>query len=536
MADEYDAAVALWDACRVVVVRAGLLVYLGYRMGCRSWAPAGRIVNSVAHFTGFAWVAVVAWAVVCPVVAVAQSPDSHTGSTIELLNLESQFRAIAERVAPSVVAISAAIDPADADSDDALRADSLNTDRLQRMLDRATRMVGTGFVIDRDGYILTNEHVIADCTQLWITTDDRRVYPAVVVGSDPRADLAVLKVPGGDLPPVRFAPFGSVRRGMWTIALGNPYGMAATGQMAMSVGIVSATGRSLPRLASAENRFYSDLIQTTAEINPGNSGGPLFNLAGEVIGVSTAVILPQKSTNGIGFALPITPELLERVQELKEGREIVYAYLGVMVSTATARQRREAGITDGSGVVIDMVEKDSPAAEALQVGDIVTKVQDVVVSDSDQFVRVIGRASIEKPTTLAIRRGGKPASVQVQLRRRQLPSVAINRHNQRFRWRGMLLGPIPPNWASGGKSGSPEHGLLVLGIDPASPLVKQGVRAGAVLLSVAGRRISGVAELQSIINEIPAEQCKLEIVPPPDGAAPADPAPQLQRQAVVSGQ
>ncbi|HWP41122.1 MAG TPA: hypothetical protein VNL70_09365, partial [Tepidisphaeraceae bacterium] len=146
------------------------------------------------------------------------------------------------------------------------------------------------------------------------------------------------------------------------------------------------------------------------------------------------------------------------------------------------------------------------------------------------------RASIEKPTTLSIHRDGRPARVQIQLRRRQLPSVAINRHNQRLRWRGMLLGPIPPNWASGGGSDSPPHGLLVLGIDPASPLIKQGVRAGSVLLSVSGRRISGVAELQSIINEIPAEQCRLEIVPPPDGAPPAKAASQIQRQAVVSGQ
>src|SRR5205823_7464253 len=127
-------------------------------------------------------------------------------------------------------------------------------------------------------------------------------------------------------------------------ALGKPYGMAAGGEMAMSVGIVSALDRKLSGLSSREDRNYTNLIQTTAEINPGNSGGPLFNLQGEVIGINTAVVLPQKQTNGIGFAIPITPRVLEEIQALKEGREIVYGYLGVSVSTPGSQKRRAAGL------------------------------------------------------------------------------------------------------------------------------------------------------------------------------------------------
>src|SRR6185503_878065 len=113
----------------------------------------------------------------------------------------------------------------------------------------------------------------------------------------------------------RFSQFPA-RRGQWTLAIGNPYGLASAGEMAVSVGVVSATSRSLPRLSGKEDRLYSDLIQTTAQINPGNSGGPLFNLAGDVIGVNTAVILPQKQTNGIGFAIPVTDEMLGEVEQL----------------------------------------------------------------------------------------------------------------------------------------------------------------------------------------------------------------------------
>src|SRR5206468_10528036 len=135
--------------------------------------------------------------------------------TLDLAGLENRFSAVADRVAPSVVAISASISPVD--TDDAIQSDQLNGQRLRSILDRVTRTVGTGLVIDADGYILTNEHVVAEAEQLWCTTDDKHVYPAVVVGSDPRADLAVLKIPAKNLPVVHFANPGQVRRGQWTI-------------------------------------------------------------------------------------------------------------------------------------------------------------------------------------------------------------------------------------------------------------------------------------------------------------------------------
>src|SRR5687767_5370276 len=252
--------------------------------------------------------------------AALSSPQSATAAdkTIDLVGLQGQFESLAARLAPSVVAISSACDPVQADN--ALRSEDLTFAKVDDILNRTTRMVGTGFFIDNDGYILTNEHVVGDSEQLWVTTDDRTVYPAIVVGSDPRTDLAVLKIARTDTPPVTFATSGGLRRGQWTIALGNPYGYAGEGEMGMSVGVVSGTGRSLPKLASQENRLYTNLIQTTAEINPGNSGGPLFDIAGKVIGINTAVILPTKQMNGVGFAMPITTQMLDTVKELKQGR------------------------------------------------------------------------------------------------------------------------------------------------------------------------------------------------------------------------
>jgi S1-C subfamily serine protease len=223
--------------------------------------------------------------------------------------------------------------------------------------------------------------------------------------------------------------------------------------------------------------------------------------------------------------MPITPETLKRVQDLKDGREVVYAYLGVMVATPTDRQRRAAGINDASGVWVDSIEKDSPAANVLKPDDIVVKLDDAVMNDSDQFIRAIGQSSVSKPVKMVVRRDGRPLTLAVQLRRRELPSVAINRDNQRMRWRGMLLGPIPANWDFA-PSKRPEHGLMVLGVDPAGPMAKEGVRSGAVITSIAGKAIDAIPDLQSLLAETPAEQCSLEFAP----SAP------LVREAVVSGE
>jgi serine protease Do len=437
--------------------------------------------------------------------------------TIELVGLQDQFAAVAVTVARSVVAISAAADAVNP-SDEVLRSDDLNTEKLERVLSRGTRMVGTGMVIDADGYILTNEHVVGEAEQLWVTTDDRKVYPAIIVGSDPRSDLAVLKIPAQGMTPVRFAAAKDVKRGQWTIALGNPYGLAAEGELSMSVGIVSAVDRSLNKLASKENRLYTNLIQTTAEINPGNSGGPLFDLNGDVIGVNTAVILPNKQANGIGFALPITPTLMATVRDLKQGREIVYGYMGVLVSTPTPAQRRSAGVMGTVGARVDSIESSSPAAGTdLRAGDIVVSVNGNDVLGSDQFVRLVGQTPVEKPAFVSVCRDGKVLTIDITPRKRPMPSVAVTRENQRLRWRGMVLAPIPVNWSNkaaapgaAGKKAGPMSGLMVVGMDDTSPFARQGIKLGSIVTSIAGKAVTSLLELQQVIEATPPELCAIE--------------------------
>lgn len=444
-----------------------------------------------------------------------------------------------------------------------VRPDELTGERLGELLLKTTRTVGTGFVIDADGLILTNEHVVADAEQIWCTTDGGRVLPAYVVGSDPRFDLAVLRVPAVvPLMPVRFAaldaadvepaggdadgsargprpPVGHVggkhaeaadggaaevvRRGQWVLTLGNPYGMAVEGRLAMSVGVVSAVGRSLPRLSSRENRVYRDLIQTTAEINPGNSGGPLFDLDGRVVGINTAVVLPQRNAHGIGFAMPVTRALLARVELLKRGLEVPSAHLGVTVSEPTPGQRRQAGLEREIGVSVESVERSSGVAggeSALRPGDIVVRVEDREIGSVNAFSAAVAMLRPGVPIRLTVWRGGRETHLIVTPQRRAMPSSPVWQQTQRYRWRGMVLGPIPEGWTFA--AGRPPYGLMVLASDPS---VSGALPAGTVVQSVGGRALHTVADLQAVLATVPPEKWRLTVVSPGSAAAVAGELP-----------
>ena len=384
------------------------------------------------------------------------TPHVEVSDTFGIPELEARFEEVAKHAAPAVVAISAT--DAKLNTDEALRSNSLTPEKLAALLEPVDRTVGTGFIVDSDGYIVTNDHVVSSNDNIWVTTDDHHVYPAIVVGSDPRSDLAVLKIPATKLPTVRFSE-SPARRGQWTLALGNPYGLAGTGDMALSVGIVSATGRSLTKLSSKEDRLYSNLIQTTAQINPGNSGGPLFDVRGEVMGINSAVILPQKSTNGIGFAIPANAQVRRIIDELKQGQEVVYGYLGVRVTSPTPLERTEAGLSEEVGAKIESVELDSPAfAAKLRAGDIVTSFDGQAVADGDQFVRLVGETPVDHPVTAMVYRDRKPTPVSLSTARRQAPLVAITRDNQRNALARDAPRPHPP--ALGFRNGIAPHGRL----------------------------------------------------------------------------
>ena len=424
--------------------------------------------------------------------------------------LQDRFREVGAKVSPSVVAITASA----AGADDACRSDALNGEQLQAALARFSRTVGTGFAIDADGFVLTNEHVVGRAGRLWVTLDDGRVLPAMVVGSDPRADLAVLKVPA-KLTPVEFADPATVRRGDFSLTLGNPVGLGTAGDLSLSVGVVSNLHRALDKLSASEDRSYRDLIQTTADINPGNSGGPLFDLAGRVTGVVTAVVLPYGTTDGIGFALPADAELRAKVELLKQGRPITYGYLGVRVTTATADQRLSAGAAAG-GVRVEQVDPGSPAAALLKPGDLLLGVDGEAVADSGEFLRRIAAVASGAKVTLTRWRGDPaagrgPEPVSITLAARPGAAAPVCRATQRLRWRGLVLAQTDP-----------AAGVRVVGIDSPDPDRPKSLTVGSVITRVAGRPTPDLFALQAAVNDAPPAQCAIRVASEPTTVASAE--------------
>ena len=407
--------------------------------------------------------------------------------TIDLSGLEQSFRKIAERASPSVVAITASSEPAGADQP--VRSADLNGSMLDRLMQGSARIVGTGFCVDAEGYILTNEHVIRDAKQIYVTTDDGRTFPALVVGTDPRSDLAMLKIPT-TLPAVTFAAGSEVSRGQWTIVLGNPVGLSAAGSMCMSVGIVSAVGRELNKLSEREGRIYSNLIQTSAEVNPGNSGGPLIDIQGNVIGMVTAVVLPHKTTNGVGFAIPADATLKARIAQLKRGSPIIYGYLGVSV-------REHAS----GGVAVATIGQNAPASQVLKSGDILLSVDGRPVPTESAFIREIGASPTDRPVKLRVRRSGRDQSLSVQLTSHPNVKSGVDASNQRFFWRGAELGIL----ASGG--------VRICNLLPGSPLASVGAKPGSVIEAVAGKPVPDLISLLKVVDETPAELCQIQFAP-----------------------
>jgi Do/DeqQ family serine protease len=264
--------------------------------------------------------------------------------------------------------------------------------------------LGSGVITDKKGYILTNFHVIKGADEITVRLSSKREYRGRVVGTDPKTDLAVIRIqPDTEL---TVAPLGNsdqLRVGEWAIAIGNPFGLDQT----VTVGVISATGRSEVGIASYEN-----FIQTDASINPGNSGGPLLNLKGEVVGINTAIVAAGQ---GIGFAIPIN--MVKRViGQLVEKGKVVRGWLGVAVQPLTPELAQSLGAKGTSGAVVATIYAGSPAAEAgLQQGDLIVRFGGTKVEDYQHLQRLVAETEVGKTVALEILRKQRPLHVKLQI-------------------------------------------------------------------------------------------------------------------------
>ncbi|MGB9820999.1 MAG: Do family serine endopeptidase [Pseudothermotoga sp.] len=272
-----------------------------------------------------------------------------------------------------------------------------------------TTSLGSGFIFDKQGYILTNEHVVSGSKNITVTLLDGKTYKAEYIGGDSELDIAVLMItPDKDLPVVEFGDSDNLRIGEWAIAIGNPLGFQHT----VTIGVVSATGRRISKPDGSG--YYTNLIQTDAAINPGNSGGPLLNIHGQVIGINTAIINPQEAVN-LGFAIPINT-VKRFIDQLITTGKAQKAYLGVRLMTVTEDLAKAMGLKVNQGVLVVQVLENSPADKAkFQENDVIVKFDNVSVTSDAELVSLIHSHVPGDVVTIVVNRSGKEITLTVTL-------------------------------------------------------------------------------------------------------------------------
>ncbi len=346
---------------------------------------------------------------------------------------------------------------------------------------------GSGFFVSSDGYIVTNNHVVADAKTVTVTMNNGKTLRAKVVGTDPKSDLAVLKVEAkGDYPYVSFAS-QKPRIGDWVVAIGNPYGLGGTA----TAGIVSAEGRSIG------TDPYDAFLQIDAPINRGNSGGPTFNAEGQVVGVNTAIVTPSGGSVGIGFAIP-ADAVKPVIEALEHHGVVTRGYLGVLIQPVSQDMADSLGMKEASGAIVDKVEPGTPAFHAgLESGDVITKVNGVAVADSGDLSRRIGSLKPGDKVELTYLRNGETRTANITLASQKNPKVAMAEAGSDSA-RTMLGVDLEP---ASQVAGAGNEGVAMINIDPDGPAASKGLTDGDVILKVSGKSVSNPDEVKTAIND-----------------------------------
>ncbi|MDH4369508.1 MAG: Do family serine endopeptidase [Nitrospira sp.] len=350
---------------------------------------------------------------------------------------------------------------------------------------------GSGLIVDSEGHIVTNNHVVGDATEIEVRLSDKTKLIAHVIGKDPDTDLALLKVSAGrPLTSARFGDSTSVKVGQWVLAVGNPFGLDQT----VTLGVVSGIGRENINLSRYEN-----FIQTDASINPGNSGGPLFNLRGEVIGINTAII---NFAQGIGFAIPsnMAKQVIEQL--LAKGK-VVRGWLGVGIQPLTAELAKKFGVTEGGGVLVNEVfEKDPAALAGIQPGDVIVRINGVLVDSPNRLSRLIGTLAPGATSRIEVVRDLKPLLLDVPLTERPDSPVltSIPRIEKLESKLGLEVQESTANLIEKFKLRQ-SKGVVITKVEPNSLAQAEGLREGDLVIEVNRTEVSSLMEFTSTISQ-----------------------------------
>ncbi len=375
-------------------------------------------------------------------------------------------------------------------------------DRFFREMPRSPRefrqqAAGSGFIISKDGLIVTNNHVVEGAKEVTVTLASKEEYPAKVIGRDPKTDIALLKIePKGTLPVAALGDSDRLRVGDWVVAIGNPFGLNNT----VTAGIVSAKGRVIGAGP------YDDFIQTDASINPGNSGGPLFNLQGEVVGINTAII---PNGQGIGFAVPVN---LAKglLPQLEAKGEVTRGYLGVNIQALTPELAKSLNLKDKKGALVADVTKGSPAeAAGIKRGDVIIGFDGKEIAEMHSLPPLVAATPIGKEVPVTILRTGADQILRVTVgrmpgERGEMPAPAERAPSK---W-GLALRDLDARTAERLSLTSGE-GVVVVAVQPGSPADRAGIRTGDVILEVNRTKVTSVNEAQAEAQKEPNAQSLL---------------------------
>jgi serine protease Do len=366
---------------------------------------------------------------------------------------------------------------------------------------------GSGFVIRRDGLILTNNHVVENAQEITVTLSDKQQYKARILGRDPKTDLAVLKIDAKDsLPAAMLGDSEALRVGDWVMAIGNPFGLSNT----VTTGIVSAKGRMIGAGP------YDDFIQTDASINPGNSGGPLFNMAGEVVGINTAIFSQSGGNIGIGFAIPVNL-VKNLVPELETKGTVTRGWLGVSVQPMTPDLARSFGLDQERGALVGDVVAQGPADKAgIKRGDVIVSYDGKKVEQSVTLPGLVAATPVGKTVPVEILRSGKSQTVKVPISKLNEPAVAVNPQQEKSEWGLAMQNIRPEERRQMGLTG--DVGVLVTAVVPNSPAQNAGIQAGDVILQVNQAPVSSVEAIKAEVAKVKGAQPLLLLLRRADGS------------------
>lgn len=363
--------------------------------------------------------------------------------------------------------------------------------------------VGSGVVVSPEGYIITNNHVVDGASSVLVTLSDKREFKARVVGTDPKTDIAVVKIDASGLPSIVVGDSSKVQIGDYALAVGDPFGVGQT----VTMGIVSATGR-----ANLGIEDYEDFIQTDAPINPGNSGGALVNDRGELIGINTAIIAHGSEGNqGIGFAIPANLARTVMDEIIKNGK-VTRAYLGIVPQDVTPSIAKAMGVKQMGGALVSDVSADSPAERAgLKRGDVILDVNGKPVTDSNQLRMNISMMRPDSRVTLKVLRDGSEREMTASLAELPTQEASLGRESQGSKnsFSGVSVEDLDRQTARDLGLPATSTGVVVTGISPSSPAADSGLRKGDVIQEVNRQPVRNTADFERAMRNSKEESLLL---------------------------